>query len=114
MVENASERVLRVGAANGETVEAYRRARRAPADVTLQFLVSRASAAGLDAKPHLREVDPAEGIAAVARELAADVVVLGTRVHGGIHATIWGSVAERVLSLSDTSLVVEKHAAPSS
>jgi nucleotide-binding universal stress UspA family protein len=113
VVEDSSERVIRAGGADDETVEAYRRARRAPADEALRALVSRASAAGVNAVTHVRTGDPAERIVAAANELGADVMVVGTTPHGGLSATIWGSVAEQALMLTDTSLVIVKHEPPS-
>lgn len=52
---------------------------------------------GLEGEAHLREGPPAATIAEVARELAADLIVMGTRGRTGLAHVVLGSVAEQTL-----------------
>ena len=107
-IENSSEQLLRIGGADEPAIGAYRETRRRAGDDTLRRLVARASLTGVAAQPHLRAGEAAGVVAAAARELNADVVVLGTHMHGGLHALIWGSVTERLLASAKTPLLVVK------
>ena len=69
-------------------------------------------------RPTLKIVDhvgpqPAHEIADIAREVGADLVVIGTRGHGPIAGLVLGSVVLRLLHISPC-LVVAVPAAPSS
>jgi nucleotide-binding universal stress UspA family protein len=68
----------------------------------------RATAAGLVAKPRiaLREDRIAGAILAVADELDADAIVLGTRGLTGLRSMLLGSVSHAVLQHADRSVVV--------
>ena len=56
-----------------------------------------ASAHGVEAKPHLTEVPAAPAIAELAKEIGADLVVIGTRGHTGLKHVLLGSVAEKIV-----------------
>lgn len=66
--------------------------------------------AGLDFKPVSRLLRPnrssaAEVICSVAREISADLVVVGTRGRAGVKKAVLGSVAEEVLRISDRDVL---------
>lgn len=69
---------------------------------------NRATAAGLVAKPRIapREDGIAGAILAVADELDADAIVLGTRGLTGLRSMLLGSVSHAVLQNADRSVVV--------
>jgi universal stress protein A len=70
------------------------------AELRLKELAARVEAAGLTARVHLREGAPAEVIAESARELGADLIVMGTRGRTGLAHVVLGSVAERTVRSS--------------
>lgn len=55
---------------------------------------------------HLREGTPAEQILAVAEEIGADLIVVGTRGRVGLQRVLLGSVAQRVVRLSAVPITV--------
>jgi len=56
-----------------------------------------AKASGLSGEVHLREVPAAPAIVAAAKEIGADLIVVGTHGHTGIKHVLLGSVAERTV-----------------
>ncbi len=76
--------------------------------------VFRAKAEGADVSDaHLREGRAAEEITGLARELAADLVVVGRRSVGPVERLVKGSVSERVVRLAACpTLVVRGEKAP--
>jgi len=67
---------------------------------------------GIDLRPMLRDGYPPDEIVEVARSLAADLLVLGSRGRGGIAHLLLGSTAERVVQRAGTPvLVVPRRAA---
>lgn len=66
----------------------------------LEDLQEKIAAEGVEAVAHLREGTRAEAIAAGARELGADLIVMGTRGNTGLKHVVLGSVAERTLRLA--------------
>jgi universal stress protein A len=66
----------------------------------LEALREKLAADGIEVAVHLREGHPAEGIAAMARETGADLIVMGTRGNTGLKHVLLGSVAERTLRLA--------------
>jgi nucleotide-binding universal stress UspA family protein len=67
----------------------------------LNALFSREDWARLHARPIVRtSLTPAETIVACAREIGADVIVLGTHGRGGVSHFFLGTVAERVVRLA--------------
>lgn len=70
--------------------------------------VQRAAAAGLIAQPRIvnRDDDVAAVILAVAADVDADVIVLGTRGLGGMKSLMLGSVSHAVLHHADRAVLV--------
>ena len=62
--------------------------------------------AGLNPTADVREGDPAEQILAAAREVDADLIVMGTRGRGGVARVLLGSVARAVLLGARCSVLV--------
>ena len=67
-------------------------------------------AQGLKATGHLAEVPAAPAVAEVARDVKADLVVIGTRGHTGLRHVLLGSVAERTLRLAPCPVLTVKQA----
>jgi nucleotide-binding universal stress UspA family protein len=67
--------------------------------------------AGFSATPLVRVGEPAEAIVQVARELSADLVVLGTHGRHGLERVLRGSVAEAVLHRAPCAVFIHPHAA---
>lgn len=74
----------------------------------LDGLVEEARAKGLSADAHLGEVPAAPAVAARAREVGADLVVVGTRGHTGLKHVLLGSVAERTVKEAPCSVLTVK------
>lgn len=72
----------------------------------LEETVSKRAGCGVPLRPLLKTGMPADAIADVARETAADLVVMGTHGRGGISHAVMGSVAERVLRSSPCPVLV--------
>ncbi|HEX6956353.1 MAG TPA: universal stress protein [Ferrovibrio sp.] len=53
----------------------------------------------------LNETSEADVICSVAKELAADLIVVGTRSRGGLATLVLGSVAQQVLGMSDVDVL---------
>lgn len=70
---------------------------RAQAEADLAAAKARAQAAGATVETSLRGGHAAREVLEVAREQAADLVVLGTHGRGGVEHLLLGSVAEKVL-----------------
>jgi nucleotide-binding universal stress UspA family protein len=73
----------------------------APARMILQ-------AVGVAAIDHLEQGDVAPTIARLAQELACDQIVMGTRGHTALGDLLLGSVAVKVLHLSDVPVTLVK------
>jgi nucleotide-binding universal stress UspA family protein len=83
---------------------------RAAARKKLDATVAGLRGEGVDAQPHLTEVPAAPAIADLARELSADLVVIGTRGRTGLKHVLLGSVAERTLRLAPCPVLTVKSA----
>ncbi len=70
--------------------------------------VERAAQGGVEAIGHLREGPAAEAIAETARDLGADLLVLGTRGRTGLAHVVLGSVAERTLRIAPCPVLTVK------
>lgn len=80
----------------------------------LEKALHRVEEAGLRGETHLVQSTPAEAIAQLARELPADLIVMGTRGLAGLKHVLLGSVAERVLRLAPCPvLTVKEESVPS-
>ena len=65
-----------------------------------QLQQAQAALAGIPCRTELREGRPHEVILAVAQEVSAGLIVLGTAGHTGLAHALLGSVAERVVRLA--------------
>jgi nucleotide-binding universal stress UspA family protein len=72
-------------------------------------IVAKAKAAGLTcATVHMKDQFPAEGIVAAAKENDCDLIVMASHGRRGIAKVLLGSVAARVLALSDVPVLICK------
>ena len=74
----------------------------------LKGSIEKVRAAGLQGESHLREGPPAACIVALAEELPADLIVLGTRGLTGLKHALLGSVAERTLRTAPCPVLAVK------
>ncbi|MCG3133180.1 MAG: hypothetical protein HMLKMBBP_00291 [Planctomycetes bacterium] len=109
VVNLAAEDVLRAGAADTAIVQAYRAERRERALREIPKLVARLTKKGPKAKLHMHDGDTAPVILRAAAEQKADLVVLGSVVHGAAAALLGiGRTAERLLAEAPCSVLVVK------
>jgi nucleotide-binding universal stress UspA family protein len=80
--------------------EEVERKLREAAQQKLEEWCERATAAGVDAEATVAPGAPAEAILRMARDLPADLVVMGTRGLSGLKHVMLGSVAERTVRLA--------------
>ncbi len=64
--------------------------------------------AGLKAESRVETGDPAEKIVETAEEMAADIIVMGTRGMGRVKNMVMGSTSTKVLHLSDIPVTLVK------
>lgn len=81
-------------------------------DALLDAAAQTCAAAGLTAESHAAFGPIAETIAATARELGADQIVMGTRGLGPVRGLLLGSVASAVIHLVDIPVTLVKQTAP--
>lgn len=74
----------------------------------LNELKGRVEAAGLKGQVQLREGPPAGAIVEAARELSADLIVMGTRGRTGLAHVVLGSVAQRTVRLAPCPVLTLK------
>ena len=70
--------------------------------------IEKVRSAGLLGEAHLREGPPAQAIVALAGELSADLIVMGTRGLTGVKHALLGSVAERTLRTAPCPVLTVK------
>jgi nucleotide-binding universal stress UspA family protein len=78
------------------------------ADGTYRQLAAAAAEVGLDAVPQVVTEVPAEGLLAVARALAADLIVVGSHGEAGRARLLLGSVAQDVVEDAPCPVLVER------
>jgi nucleotide-binding universal stress UspA family protein len=66
--------------------------------------------AGLEGEVQVIQSSPAEAIAEAARELPADLIVMGTRGYTGLKHVLLGSVAERTVRIAPCPVITLKAA----
>jgi nucleotide-binding universal stress UspA family protein len=66
----------------------------------LAACVARRKESGIEILPILRQADPREAALAVAEEISADLIVMGTHGRRGLARALIGSVAESLVSTS--------------
>jgi len=92
-----------------EMPEAYLTSAREESQRLLQEAVDEAGRRGVEAKSHLLNAPAAMAIEEMAREVDADLVVVGTHGHTGLRHLALGSVAERVIRHAPCNVLVVKH-----
>jgi nucleotide-binding universal stress UspA family protein len=88
--------------------DSYLNEARTAAARKLAAAAERVAGAGVRGTSHLREVPAAAAIADAAREIGADLIVMGTRGHTGLKHIVLGSVAERTLRIAPCSVLTVK------
>lgn len=83
---------------------------RAEADTYMQECVNHLHAGGIEATWQIIEGEPADRIHDIIRERQIDLVVLGA--HGRTNTSLWnlGSVAQKIINLAPTSLLIVRPA----
>ncbi len=69
-------------------------------------VVSKARAMGIDATAYTRAGNPSKEIAALADELGADMIVVGTRGHGSLRGAFSGSVSHDLIKRAHVPVTV--------
>ena len=80
------------------------------ANEQLSLITQQMIAKGLKAQPVLRVGNPDEEIVRVAKELEADLIVIGSHGYRGIGRLLLGSTAERVVQYASCAVLVVKDA----
>jgi nucleotide-binding universal stress UspA family protein len=83
---------------------------RREANEQLSIITQQMIAQGLKAQPVLRVGNPDEEIVQVAKELEADLIVIGSHGYRGIGRLLLGSTAERVAQYASCAVLVVKDA----
>jgi nucleotide-binding universal stress UspA family protein len=83
---------------------------RREANEQLSLITQQMIAKGLKAQPVLRVGNPDEEIVRVAKELEADLIVIGSHGYRGIGRLLLGSTAERVVQYASCAVLVVKGA----
>lgn len=76
------------------------------ADSVLARAAERAEREGVQAETHASEHDPAEAIITVAKEVGADLIVVGSRGLSGIERFLLGSVSTKVASHAPCNVMI--------
>lgn len=88
--------------------ESYERAIREGASNQLTHWRDKARAQGVRAEAHVSTDAPSHGIVTLAKELPADLIVIGTRGLTGLDHVLFGSVAERTVRLAPCPVLTVK------
>lgn len=107
-LDPAYERVLRMGGLGAAEVDVASSARRNDAQETIERMVREAAPGTRRVEVRVVPGDPADVILAEAGQAHADLVVMGSVVHGLVRGVFLGSTAENVLLHLATSLLVVK------
>ncbi|OAQ52321.1 UspA domain-containing protein [Natrinema mahii] len=81
-------------------------AMRGRAQESVDVVVEAAEAAGLETTGTVLDGPPAEAILEYARDVDADLIVMGTRGRGGVHRMAMGSVTDHVVRFGDVPVFV--------
>ncbi|ELZ22023.1 universal stress protein [Natrinema limicola] len=81
-------------------------AMRGRAQEHVDAIVDRAEAAGLEVTGTVLEGPPEDELLEYAREIDADVIVMGTRGRGGVHRLAMGSVTDHVVRFGEIPVLV--------
>lgn len=80
----------------------------AQGEALTQPVVARMTEAGVLAIAEVLEGPPADAILRVATARGCDLIVVGSRGHGGVATLLLGSVSQKVLSHADVPVLVAK------
>jgi len=78
---------------------------REAAETKLEGVRQEVESAGVEASSEVSPALPSEAILAVADEIGADLIVLGTRGYTGLKHVLLGSVAERTIRLASCAVL---------
>lgn len=106
---SATEMVRRVDAHESFPIQHYEAAEAAIAQGVLSSLEERAKAADVACTTrHISDSHPAEGVLAVATEVGADLIVVGTHGRTGLGRLMVGSRAWEIISHSKVPVLVAR------
>jgi nucleotide-binding universal stress UspA family protein len=93
----------------GVTVpEEFNRQIREAAEKKIEDLERKVAAEGIEVEAHLSPRFPSEAVSDLAKELGADLIVMGTRGSTGLKHILLGSVAERTLRIAPCPVLTVK------
>jgi nucleotide-binding universal stress UspA family protein len=101
-----------VSVAPNDAWAALLRERLAANRVRLDELRERLRAQGIDVSHVLADGDPDPGLVDAARELGADLIVVGTHGRSGVQRLVLGSVAEKTIRLASSAVLVTRGEVP--
>ena len=84
------------------------------AERVLEEAAARVASLGREGTRHALHGDPAEEIALLAGKVGADLIVVGSRGHGGVVGTLMGSVSQSLLKSSPVPVTVVRDAGKAS
>jgi nucleotide-binding universal stress UspA family protein len=79
------------------------------ANAQLALAIEQIVATGLEAQPLLRIGNPYDEIVQAAKEIGADLIVIGSHGHAGLERLLVGSTAERVVQYAPCPVLVVKN-----
>ena len=93
----------------GVTVpEEFNREVREAAEKAIEDLERKVAAEGIEVETHLTPRFPSEAVSDLAKELGADLIVMGTRGATGLKHILLGSVAERTIRIAPCPVLTVK------
>jgi universal stress protein A len=78
------------------------------ANAQLALVIEQIVARGLEAHPLLRIGNPYDEIVSAAKEIRADLIVIGSHGHAGLERFLLGSTAERVVQYAPCPVLIVK------
>jgi len=88
--------------------EEFNRQVREAAEKKLEEVVREVAAEGIEIEAHLTPRFPSEAVSDLAKELGADLIVMGTRGATGLKHILLGSVAERTIRIAPCPVLTTK------
>jgi nucleotide-binding universal stress UspA family protein len=88
--------------------EEFNRQVREAAEKKLEEVVREVAAEGIEVEAHLTPRFPSEAVSDLAKELGADLIVMGTRGATGLKHIFLGSVAERTIRIAPCPVLTTK------